>query len=245
MKTKIYLVENCFGNLNKVYIGKTKNSRKSFHKKRFGKDILYSYIDEINSLDGKDWKPLECYWIEQFRQWGFDLMNLNSGGGGCSFHTEENKIKMRVPKKNKENYSYPKTLSFIEAVTGKTKIHPESRNINISNSLTGYKQTKEHIFKRSSHLKGKSNIKNKKLKPHNFGDKISKILKGKPHPNTCKPINQYNLKGDLIQTFKSITEACDIVFNDRNKNSNLTKCCQEKIKSAYGFIWKYNLSQFL
>jgi hypothetical protein len=29
--TKIYLVENCYGDPNKVYIGKTINSRKKVH----------------------------------------------------------------------------------------------------------------------------------------------------------------------------------------------------------------------
>lgn len=28
--TKIYLVENCYGDSNKVYIGKTKNSRRTY-----------------------------------------------------------------------------------------------------------------------------------------------------------------------------------------------------------------------
>ena len=239
--TKIYLVENCYGDLNKVYIGKTINSREYIHKKRFGKDVLYSYIDEIDSLDSRDWKPLESYWIEQFRQWGFHLMNLNSGGGGCSFHTEDNKIRMRVPKKNKENYSYPKTSSFIEAVKGKSKHHPESRNKKISESLKGYKQSNEHILKRSSHLKGKPNLKNSKPKPENFGEKISKILKGKPHPTVCKPIFQCDLNHNIIQVFNSITEACDIIFKDRSKNPNITKCCRGEIKTAYGFIWKYKI----
>ena len=31
--TYIYLVENCYGDPNKVYIGKTKNSRKTQHQK--------------------------------------------------------------------------------------------------------------------------------------------------------------------------------------------------------------------
>ena len=75
--TYIYLVENCYGDPNKVYIGKTKNSRKGPHKRKYGKNISYTIIDEIYSLDHKKWKPLEAYWIEQFRQWGFELMNIN------------------------------------------------------------------------------------------------------------------------------------------------------------------------
>ena len=237
--TKIYLIENCYGDPNKVYIGKTKNSRYSPHKRKFGEDIVYSYIDSIDSFDSKDWKPLEQFWIEQFRQWGFSIMNLNSGGGGCSFHTEENKTKMRKPKKDKSNYSYPKTESFINSVTGKSKNYPETRNRNISSSLTGYKQTPEHVEKRSKLLRGKSNIKNKKPKPEGFGDIISKKLKGRKFPQKQTPIIQYDLEGNFIKEFDSITEACYIIFNDVGKNPNITKCCQGKTKTAYGFKWKY------
>jgi hypothetical protein len=83
--TKIYLVENCYGDSNKVYIGKTKNNRKSSHKNTFGNQIIYTYIDEIESTNREDWKPLESYWIEQFRQWGFEVMNKNKGGNGPNY----------------------------------------------------------------------------------------------------------------------------------------------------------------
>ena len=92
-RTRIYLVENCYGDINKVYIGKTKDSREYPHKVKFGPQIIYTYIDEVNSTDRKDWKPLECFWIEQFRQWGFEVMNKNKGGGGLEFHTLDSNLK--------------------------------------------------------------------------------------------------------------------------------------------------------
>ena len=95
--TYIYLVENCFGNSNWIYIGKTINikDRNYDHRITYGEQIQYSIIDQINSLEHKDWKPLESYWIEQFRQWGFELMNINKKGGqGPGIYSEESKIKM-------------------------------------------------------------------------------------------------------------------------------------------------------
>ena len=67
--TKIYLVTNCYGDPNKVYIGKEKfpkksHSREYCHKLVYGNNIIFTYIDEVNSLDSNDWKPLECFWIE-------------------------------------------------------------------------------------------------------------------------------------------------------------------------------------
>lgn len=92
--TKIYLVENCYGDPNKVYIGKTINSRESNHKKTYGNQIVYTFIDEINSLNRKDWEPIESYWIEQFIQWGFKVVNKNKKGGmGPEFLSNEAKNK--------------------------------------------------------------------------------------------------------------------------------------------------------
>jgi hypothetical protein len=304
MVTYIYIVENCFGDPNKVYIGKTKNSRYYEHKKKYGNNILYTIIDEINSLDYKAWKPLESFWINQFKTWGFKVLNKNDGGGGADFYTQESKDKiskalkgrirssvfgekmkilmigknlgksrsegtkrkmrevklgrpnptkgikrgplteeqkanLRVPKTNKENYSYPKTQKWKDSIKGTTKSHPKSRNQNISNSLKGYKQSEEHILKRSSHLKGKSNIKNKKPKPEGFGDNISKKLKNIPKPHLQRIIIQYSKEGEFIKEWKSITDLCIQLFNDTSKNPNITKCCQGKIKTAYGFKWSY------
>ena len=85
--TKIYLVENCYGDSNKVYIGKTISYREATHKTTYGYNIIYSIIDEINSINRKDWEILETYWIEQFRQWGFEVVNKRKkGGGGLEFH---------------------------------------------------------------------------------------------------------------------------------------------------------------
>ena len=98
--TYIYLVENCYGVQNNVYIGKTKNNRKSAHKKTYGNKIEYNIIDQVNSLNRKDWEPLETYWIQQFIAWGFNVVNNNKkGGGGPEFWTNESKNKL---KNNKE-----------------------------------------------------------------------------------------------------------------------------------------------
>lgn len=84
IKTKIYLVTNCYGDPNKVYIGKTINSRKNPHQQSYGKKILYTEIDEVYSVDKKDWEPLETYWIQQFIAWGFEVVNKRKIGGSGS-----------------------------------------------------------------------------------------------------------------------------------------------------------------
>jgi hypothetical protein len=84
------------------YIGKTINVKKRLanHKITYGKEILLEIIDETD-----DWKMCEKFWIEQFRQWGFNLKNKNKGGGGLDFLNEEikNRISKNQPKTKKRN----------------------------------------------------------------------------------------------------------------------------------------------
>jgi hypothetical protein len=95
--TKIYLITDIEEfDKYKVYIGKScrLEKREKEHRARFGNQIILTVIDEIESLSRKDWKPLECFWIEQFEQWGFKLINKNKGGGGPAYHSAEIRAKM-------------------------------------------------------------------------------------------------------------------------------------------------------
>lgn len=58
---------------------------------------------------------------------------------------------------------------------------------------------------------------------------------GKSHP-VSKPILQFTLDGELVRKWDSITDAeKEIGFC----HSNISKCCEGKRKSAFGYIWKY------
>ena len=139
--TFIYLIEGIDNSPNKVYIGKTKDliSRAKAHKTKYGHHITYSVIDEINSLERKDWGPLESYWIQQFTAWGFEVVNKNKGGGGCIAHTKEGRHKISI---NNIGKIRPNS-------GGKNKPKPEGFGKILSNIL-----------------KGKPNIKNQIPRPH-------------------------------------------------------------------------------
>jgi len=71
-------------------------------------------------------------------------------------------------------------------------------------------------------------------KDYNFGQKISKIKIDNNH--TGKPLNQYNLNGDLIKEWKSAAEIERVLgFNAEN----ISACCLGKSKTSNGFIWKF------
>jgi len=144
--TKIYLVTNCYNNPNWVYIGKTKNSREQPHKLKYGNQIEYTYIDEVNSLNRKDWEPLESYWIEQFRQWGFEVMNPNKkGGGGPEFRTKETKNK--ISESNKGKFKGRKAPWVTQDRLGKKRTLESNKKT--SESLKNRPQKEEHKIKRA------------------------------------------------------------------------------------------------
>jgi hypothetical protein len=213
---KIYLIENCYGDPNKVYIGKTKNNNRELaHSKKFGKNIIFTYIDEVESLDSKDWKPLECFWIEYFRQLGFDLQNKNKGGGGTSFHTEEAKNKYKIWRKDKK-------------------------------PTLGIKQSQETIDKKKKALTGKPKpdgfgdmMREVRLgvkKPQGTGDKISKSLKGRKNTWNSKTVLQYDLEGNFIKEWDNAAEAGLMTGTN---SSTISKVCRGIFKKTNGFIWKF------
>lgn len=91
---KIYTLKDPFTNEIR-YVGKTKyslndrlckhlityerNHRANWIRKilKQGKKPIIELVEEV---DERDWKFWEKYWIEQFRQWGFNLTNATEGG---------------------------------------------------------------------------------------------------------------------------------------------------------------------
>lgn len=51
-----------------------------------------------------------------------------------------------------------------------------------------------------------------------------------------KKVNQYDIQGNFIQEWKSCSAAA---FSLNKSPSLISQCCREKVKTAFGFIWKY------
>ena len=104
MNTYIYILENIDNDPNKVYIGKSinPNRRRNAHYCRFTKIIKFKIIDTIKSQDRKIWKPIETYWIQYYRDKGFNVINQNEGGGGFD---KVNNITREKMSKSKQGYN--------------------------------------------------------------------------------------------------------------------------------------------
>ena len=68
---------------------------------------------------------------------------------------------------------------------------------------------------------------------NNYGTKPQRISKA----NSVR-VNQYDKDYNFIKTWNSLTEAEKHLKKDR-ANVNISKCCKSKVKSAYGYIWRY------
>lgn len=70
----------------------------------------------------------------------------------------------------------------------------------------------------------------------NYGDRNRKVSKRNINGIKSKITLQYTKSGDFICEWPSVNEV------ERKLGylaSNIASCCRGKIKSAYGFIWKY------
>lgn len=215
--TRIYLVSNCYNDPNKVYIGKEKShqksGRKTQHKITFGKKAKFEYIDQVNGWNKTQWKPAECFWIKHFKDFGYELMNKNDGGGGVETHTQEAKDKMSKS-----------LIGRTGNMTGKK--HSKTTKQKMSISASGKIRSEEHGVKL-----GKAN---RKPKPSDFGLKISHIKNTKKAKNYTSKVLQFDLNEKLIKEWTSITEAKRVLGIN-----NISNVCIGLQKTAGGFRWKY------
>ena len=99
MKVFIYTLEHPITNEVR-YVGKTKNPKMRFHNhcnklhnekthkrnwiNNLRKENLRPVMEILDEVEESEWKYWEKFWIEQFRQWGFNLVNHTSGGDGLT-----------------------------------------------------------------------------------------------------------------------------------------------------------------
>jgi hypothetical protein len=219
--TKIYLVENCYGDLNKVYIGKEKShqkySRKNNHQKTFGKQIKFTYIDETQGWSKENWKQLECFWIQYFKFLGFELMNKNEGGNGVGFHTQQTKNRMSKIRLGKQ---FSETHKNNLSIARKGKKFTQEHCLNIGKGREGWEPNEEMRKKMSDSKIGHKCYKNPKR-----GEKIAESL--------SKLIIQCDLENNPIGEWISIKEA------KKNFKGDIGAALQGRQKTAAGFKWKY------
>jgi hypothetical protein len=204
--TKIYILER---NEVPFYVGKAKDviRRKHKHTQTYGDDIILTVIDEV-----EDWKCWEEYWIEQFKAWGFTLLNQNKGGGGPERYTEEQKQKMKKPRKEGTGDKISKALKG-----NHTKYYTKSVRKKISE---GNKIPKPFSDK---HIQNMGIAKRKQATP---------VLQYDLKDNFIK---EWESKGQAAEWVKEQTGKTS------NLVSQIKDCILGRQKTAFGYKWKYKI----
>ena len=65
----------------------------------------------------------------------------------------------------------------------------------------------------------------------NYGTHNERVAK-----TQSKPVFQYNKQGELIKEWNGVRE---VEYTLGYFHNNISKCCKGKVKTAYGYIWKY------
>ena len=107
-----------------------------------------------------------------------------------------------------------------EANKGKSKHFTEEHKKKISEAMKGKKFTEEHRKKISEAQKGLQ-----------AGEKNPKYGKG-------KPVLMFTKDGQFIRKFNCVADANEYLGKDR-RDKNISMCARCEIKTAYGYIWKY------
>jgi len=236
----IYKLTNTIN--SKSYIGQTINFTKRMNEhrrsaingedyylyramKKYGLDAFkIDIIIRCNNI--AELNTFECYYINKYNTFNKHFgYNSTSGGGGCSGHKQsENTINSRVRKNNKAVLQYDLNGNFIKAWKS-IRCAAEKLGLdrpNISNCCNGkkVKQVGGFVWRlKSDGFKKKLDInliRNTLLKP--------------------KAVLQYDLDGDLIKGYSSITKASQ----DTGLSATLIlNNCEGKTRLPKEFLWRY------
>lgn len=254
MSCGIYKITNPKG---KIYIGQSINIEKrieSYKKLSGGKNqrklynslLKYSpknhFFEIIELCDRKLLNKRERYWQDFYDtlKTGLNLL-LTDDSLNPQVFSEESKKKIKQSLKTYFESLSKEEKSIIYGKSSRKRIgQPANRKNYVASEITR-KKISESNMGRKVKEETKEKIRQKMLnRVVTWGNKISQSLSGKPNLKNKnkgnKIIMQYNLNGDFVKEWASITLAAktlNITFN------SISNCLCGYCKTAHKFIWKY------
>ena len=207
--TIIYYLHN--GDNKPFYIGKTNNitARLKNHRNTYENAEL-KVISEVI-----DWRRWEKYYIKKYRNLGYQLLNINEGGGGPLVTSEETKAKIsKALTGRKVSKSTRKKMSLVRIGKPLKQSMPANHGELIS--------------------KAKKGVPNPKLR---------EAIIGKPKVKKSWKVLVYSLEDVYIGEYESaLLCAKDLTETSSLKAvaGSIRDVCVGRQISAYGFKYKYN-----
>lgn len=228
------------------------NAIRKYGAEHFFIDELYRYeSNDINVLNEHLYKKEKEY-IQEFDSFN-NGYNSTLGGEGVDgligelnhfygkTHTEE--TKRMIGEKSKERNAI-KCTHTAEAISKRATNRTErmQKKIFTDKELAQFKSMSEN--KKGTHLpretiekaletKRKRREENPDFGKINFDYDLKLKISKTHNPNY---IVQLDMNGNYIATYKALFEIENLFGFDR---SSISKCCRGKMKSAYGYKWKY------
>ena len=176
-------------------------------------------------IDIEIWKDIKDYeGLYQVSNWG----RVKSLGNGNSNNSKERILKLYI-----ERCGY---LNVFLSKNGKRKMCSVHRLV-----AETFLENPENLPEVNHIDEDKTNnrVENLEWKTHrdnlNHGTHNERVAKSNTNGKCSKKVIQLTLTGDFIREWPSTAECGRNGFNF----SNIAACCRGKIKSAYGYIWKY------
>ncbi len=251
-------------NLGKVrYVGKTKypkrrlkdhitesKKNKTNYKNRWINSLLnineIPILEIVDEVSNKEWQFWEQFYIQLFKSWGYKLTNATIGGDGTGhgIHninygkklTSEHKMKCSIKLRGESNPFYGKKHSpyvmkkFYKSVT---QYSLDGDIIKVWDSIKDAESTLG-IHSISSVCNSKILSAGGYIWRFTKEDNPKKIEKIKKYR---KSVNQYDLNGNFIKRWNSVSEAQKTL-----KINHISKVCNQYLsyKSSGGYIWSYD-----
>lgn len=231
----IYKITNKLN--GKSYIGKTNNIVRRWKEHRYGHGgtailnkafikyglnnfdfsiISTKYYNSVNELNA-ELSKLEIYYIGAYNTFK-NGYNATIGGDGISFYKHTKETIEKISKANKGRKVSAKVAENLrKAMLGK------------HHSIKTRNKIRQALLNRDPAIYKKVAAKNKgKRRNHDIMMKAAAKRK--------KPILQYDSKGNFVREYDGIIDA------GFNTTANIAACCKNRLKSAYGYIWRYKTS---
>lgn len=231
----IYALEYPEGNIR--YIGKTVNLRKRYHRHindarkytsshrlAWIRSILnhndIPYISIVDKVPLKDWQYWERYYIQYYREQGYNLVNTTDGGDGNQNPSEE--IRSKISEGLKEYYI--DNSPWNKGLKGVSTGYPKGRKRSEADRQANSERKKQYFAIHSVWNKDKCTL----LEPE-------QNYVGRTDLKT-RHIYQCDLNGVVLKEWRSVSVACHSLGFRRG---GIADCLHKGRNSAYGFIWKY------
>ena len=194
---------------------------RKYGKKAFTVQTLEEHtansVQELNTMLSER----EIYFIAKYNTYRNGYNCTKGGEGRLGGHSEETKRKISETLKGRE---CSESLRQKRKIMNKGKHHSEEAK----------QHMREAFFNRSVESEA---YRKQRIHECFFGKKRDPEIGRKAGLKHKKPIIQLSIDGKFIQAFDSATDAHR--FNNNWAVNNITACCKGRLKTSYGYIFKY------